>query len=42
MSFNIKKEYIMKSSAKMEKSKTFSWDGLKLKALTFTKHFFPF
>lgn len=26
----------MKSSAKIEKSKPFSWDGLKLKALTFT------
>lgn len=32
----------MKSSAKIEKYKYFSWDGLKLKALTFTKHLLPF
>lgn len=32
----------MKSSAKIEKPKPFSLDGLKLKALTFTKHFLSF
>lgn len=31
----------MKSSTKIEKSKYFSWDGPKLKALTYKTLFFP-